>query len=310
MTTDPGPGRGEAHPRHLVNGRAGCRTRGVREYVTVRRRPEIRLFCTSLGPSEGVPLLVVHGGPDWDHSYLRHPLDGLERPVHLPDLRGCGRSTRGSGPSGYTFAAAAEDLLLLADRFGWDRFDLLGFSTGGQIAQRVLLSAPDRVRRTVVASSTLWPVTDDDFGPWPEREARRVAESRVWAESTATGADLVRAAAVAGAPANVYRRDRIPTYLGLLSGIRWSAEWANVWRAGLLDSPGPENGPERLRRLGAPMLFLHGRQDMVFPVAFAERAAAELPGARAVVLEGAGHMAHVDRPGAWLRALSAFLSEP
>lgn len=190
-----------------MTSRAGCQNRGVREYVTVRRRPEVRLFCASLGPAQGVPLLVVHGGPDWDHSYLRHPLDGLERPVYLPDLRGCGRSTRGLGPGGYSFASAAEDLLLLADGFGWDRFDLLGFSTGGQIAQRVLLS-----------------------------------------------------------------------------------------------------GPERLRRLGAPILFLHGRQDMVFPASFAERAAEVLPGARAVVLEEAGHMAHVDRPEAWLRELSAFLA--
>lgn len=291
-----------------MTSRAGCQNRGVREYVTVRRRPEVRLFCASLGPAQGVPLLVVHGGPDWDHSYLRHPLDGLERPVYLPDLRGCGRSTRGLGPGGYSFASAAEDLLLLADGFGWDRFDLLGFSTGGQIAQRVLLSAPERIRRTVVASSTLWPVTDDDFGSWPERDARRAEESRAWAESTATGTEPVRTAAVAGARANVYRPDRIPDYLDLLSGIRWSAEWANVWRSGLLDSPRPENGPERLRRLGAPMLFLHGRQDMVFPASFAERAAEVLPGARAVVLEEAGHMAHVDRPEAWLRELSAFLA--
>ncbi|WP_307851133.1 alpha/beta hydrolase [Nocardiopsis sp. MG754419] len=284
--------------------------RAAEAHVTVRDRPEVRLFCASFGPSAGIPLLVVHGGPDWDHTYLRRPLDRLGRPVHLPDLRGCGRSTRGLGPDGYSFAAAAEDLLLLADRRGWDRFDLVGFSTGGQLAQRILLSAPDRVRRTVVASSTLWPVTDADFGPWPEREAHRAAEARVWSGSGATGAELVREAAVAGAPANVHRRERIPAYLELLSGVRWSAQWSHVWRSGRLDSPRPENGPERLRLLGAPLLFLHGRADMIFPASFAERAAALLPGARAVVLEGAGHMAHVDRPQAWLSAVDAFLSAP
>ncbi|MBQ1083288.1 alpha/beta fold hydrolase [Nocardiopsis sp. B62] len=39
-------------------------------------------------------------------------------------------------------------------------------------------------------------------------------------------------------------------------------------------------------------------------------AAAYLPNARTVMVEGTGHMTHVDRPEAWLDALDAFLSEP
>jgi hypothetical protein len=54
----------------------------------------------------------------------------------------------------------------------------------------------------------------------------------------------------------------------------------------------------------------HGRQDMTFPAALAERTAALLPGATAVVLDEAGHMAHVDQPECWLAALSAFLDRP
>ncbi|MEU3017406.1 alpha/beta hydrolase [Nocardiopsis sp. NPDC007018] len=280
------------------------------EFVTVRDRPEVTLFLSSLGPDTGTPLLVVHGGPDWDHSYLRQPLDRLGRRVLMPDLRGCGRSTRGLGPGGYSFEAAAEDLVVLADRLELDRFDLLGFSAGGQIAQRVLLAVPDRVRRTVIASSTLWPVTDDDFGPWPERTALRAAEARVWAESDLCGPALVHEAAVAGAEANVRDPERLPSYLSLLERVTWSAEWLNRFVAGALDSPRPPEGPERLRALAAPLLFLHGREDMTFSASSAERAAEYLPNARAVVLEGAGHMTHVDRPEAWLDALEAFLSEP
>ena len=49
---------------------------------------------------------------------------------------------------------------------------------------------------------------------------------------------------------------------------------------------------------------------MTFPAALAERTAALLPGATAVVLDEAGHMAHVDQPEGWLAALSAFLDRP
>ncbi len=57
------------------------------------------------------------------------------------------------------------------------------------------------------------------------------------------------------------------------------------------------------------MLLLHGPQDMVFPSSLAERAAALLPRARAVVLDQAGHMAHIDRPRAWLAAIAGWLGQ-
>jgi pimeloyl-ACP methyl ester carboxylesterase len=46
---------------------------------------------------------------------------------------------------------------------------------------------------------------------------------------------------------------------------------------------------------------------MTFPVALSEQAARAIPEARAVVLEEAGHMAHIDQPQQWLAALADFL---
>jgi pimeloyl-ACP methyl ester carboxylesterase len=57
-----------------------------------------------------------------------------------------------------------------------------------------------------------------------------------------------------------------------------------------------------------PTLLLHGRQDMTFPAALAEAAAARIPAARAVVLDQAGHMAHIDQPAQWMAALREFLT--
>ncbi|HEY0695656.1 MAG TPA: hypothetical protein VGD71_42295 [Kribbella sp.] len=39
----------------------------------------------------------------------------------------------------------------------------------------------------------------------------------------------------------------------------------------------------------------------------ADRTAALIPSAAAVILEEAGHMAHIDQPTAWLAAVAAFL---
>lgn len=236
--------------------------------------PDVRLFTASTdGPADRT-LLVVHGGPDWDHSYLTDPLARLAGRVRvlLADLRGCGRSTRGLPDDRYTPDAVVGDLLAVLDAFGAARADVLGFSYGGLLAQRLALAAPDRVRRLVVASSGVLPVP-----------------------------------AVAGAPANVWRAEALPGYLRRLDAVRFSAEWLRPWRAGTLPPARPDSAARRLAAQGTPLLLLHGRQDMVFPAALAARAAELVPAARAVLLDDAGHMAHSDQPERWLAAVAEFL---
>jgi pimeloyl-ACP methyl ester carboxylesterase len=92
--------------------------------------------------------------------------------------------------------------------------------------------------------------------------------------------------------------------------MRFSAEWLKPWRTGTLPSARPPNAAVRLAKLGVPILLLHGAQDMTFPVELARRAAAALPRASAVILEEAGHMAHIDQPRRWLRAVDRFLAAP
>ncbi len=48
------------------------------------------------------------------------------------------------------------------------------------------------------------------------------------------GPQLVRAAAIAGAPADVWRTDRLPAYFGRLDQVRFGAEWLRPWQAGIL----------------------------------------------------------------------------
>ena len=65
------------------------------------------LVAQSAGPADRA-LLVLHGGPDWDHTYLVEPLSDLGGRYRLvmPDLRGCGGWTRGLADDQYTPDAA------------------------------------------------------------------------------------------------------------------------------------------------------------------------------------------------------------
>lgn len=276
----------------------------------VRLPTGVTLFtAVSPGPAART-LLVIHGGPDWDHTYLREPLSGLSPGYRLvlPDLRGCGRSTTGLADAEYTPDAAVADLLALLDRLDVSRAAVLGFSFGGFIAQRLLAAAPERVSRLIVASSSVLPVPPDAFTGWAERAERVAAEAAAWADATLTGPAFTRAVAMAGARANVWRPESLPDYLRRLSQVHFTAEWLRPYRAGVLPSPWLADPIAALSAAGRPVLLLHGQQDMTFPAALAAQAAARIPRATAVVLAEAGHMAHIDDPRAWMTAVRRFLA--
>ena len=277
--------------------------------VTVSAVPHVELFTAQWpGPADRA-LLVIHGGPDWDHSYLREPLSRLRGRYHLvlPDLRGCGRSTTGLGDDQYVPDAAVADLVALLGVLGLGSVDVLGFSYGGLLAQRLAIAIPGRVRRLIIASSSIYPVPSNAWDGWADRAARMAASAQVWSDPSLSGADLVRAAAVAQAGADVWRAEKLPGYLSRLAAVRFTGEWLRPWRAGILPEAQPARSEAVLGSLGIPLLLLHGAHDMTFPASLALRAAARLPSARAVIIDNAGHMAHVDQPESWLAALTDFL---
>jgi pimeloyl-ACP methyl ester carboxylesterase len=49
---------------------------------------------------------------------------------------------------------------------------------------------------------------------------------------------------------------------------------------------------------------------MIFSAPLAAKAAARIPRARAVILDEAGHMAHIDQPEQWLTSVADFLTYP
>ena len=97
-------------------------------------------------------------------------------------------------------------------------------------------------------------------------------------------------------------------YLRLLEGVSFSGEWLRPFREGRLHPWRPTDPEQVLRDFAGPVLILHGAQDMGFPVQVARRRHDAVPTTSLRVIEGAGHMAHVDQPEAWSSAVLDFLS--
>ena len=84
---------------------------------------------------EGLPLIVLHGGPGMDHTAFRPYLDplGEDFRVLYVDERGQGRSDR-TDPASLSLDVFARDVDLLAEALGLEHFALLGHSFGAIIA--------------------------------------------------------------------------------------------------------------------------------------------------------------------------------
>ena len=82
------------------------------------------------------------------------------------------------------------------------------------------------------------------------------------------------------------------------------ASWTCIAR-GTSRSWSPTKGSSRA--LGVPTLILWGENDLFAPVAGAYRFQREIPDAKLVVLEGAGHFVYADEPSRCAREVAGFL---
>lgn len=117
----------------------------------------------------GRRVVLVHGVGSYKESWdgvIDSMGEGFE--ALRFDLRGHGASARTPGP--YSLDMFCADLQALVRHLQWDRFDLVGFSLGGLIAQAYALTHPDQLRTLGIVSSVA--------GRTPDEQARALARSK------------------------------------------------------------------------------------------------------------------------------------
>ena len=173
----------------------------------------------------------------------------------------------------------------------------VGYSLGARWALAVALARPEVVHRLVLIGGTAG--VDD-----PGERARRRAEDEARAEHLeAVGVDAVVAEWVAlplfaGIPPE-HRCDdarRSNTVAGLASSLRLAGQGAvaPMW--------------DRLPDLRVSVLVVAGERDGRY-TGLGQRLVAALPDASLVLVPGAGHAAHLERPDAFLDAVLPWLEE-
>ncbi len=255
----------------------------------------VELCAESFGDPADPPILLVMGiGGSmlwWEDEFCRKLADG-GRFVIRYDHRDTGRSVSYEpGRPGYTGADLLADIPGVLDAYGIPAAHLFGVSAGGGFAQLEALEAPDRVLSLVLMSTS--PATGGERGlPPPTDEfARLVTTAEVdWTDpESVTEYQLDYSRMLAGSRRPFDER----SYRELIRrDVERARDVAALQNHDLIAGDEPSRGP--LSEITAPTLVIHGTADPMFPLGHGQALAEEIPGARLVVLEGAGHGVYRD----------------
>ncbi len=200
----------------------------------------------------------------------------------LHDFRGQLLSDKPAGP--IAMQSHVDDLVALLDALGIESAHLVGTSYGGEVAMLFALAHPSRVRSLALIACVAH--ADDALrakvGRWIDA-ARHAPETLF--ETTVRdnfSADFITPQFIAAG------RERLGGY---------PAEWFGALAA-LCEAALAFDVRARLHEIRCPTLVLCGEEDALKPVAHSRDIASEIPGARLVVVPGAGHAVVIEKSDA------------
>ena len=250
-----------------------------------------RIYWEESGSGE--PLLLIMGlGYSHEMWHRTRPLVSAHYRTILFDNRGVGKSDVPSGA--YSIAQMADDAAAVLDAAGVARAHVFGVSMGGMIAQEFAINYPERVNRLVLgctacggahAIAAAQPVLDV-----------LLARARMTPEEGAEA--MVPYIYDASTPREridedlAIRRRTYPAADGYLGQVQAILGWTCF---------------DRLGKIQAPTLIVHGETDQLVPPQNAPVLARNIAGSRLVMLPHASHIFMTDQPEPSHRAVLKFL---
>jgi pimeloyl-ACP methyl ester carboxylesterase len=251
-----------------------------------------RLFYTATGSGE--PVVLIHGF-SLDHRLWEPQVDVLRDRFRVIryDVRGFGCS---DDPTDLDYSNV-DDLRALLDFLQVERAHLVGLSMGGGIAAELAIAHPERVRTLTCVDAAI--------GGYRWSNEFRAYLGAVVKAMSSRGLSTAVDTWLAGELFEHSRRDTdvdhaLCTMVDAYDGWHW------LNRCDALDS----SCLERLGEIAVPTLVIVGQHDLEDFRLIAAMIEERVPGAKKVIVPGAGHLSSLDRPGEVSRALRRFMGAP
>jgi len=269
--------------------------------VRVRLADGVSLFVEELG--EGFPVVVLHGGPGFDHSMFRPWLDPLADEFRLlyVDERGQGRSDR-VDPTTLTLEVFAHDVDLLAQALGLAGFALVGHSFGAIVTTAHAIELGTAAAYVISAGADSSAALEEDVATALEalgEGAEAIAASWEREKTVETDAEMLELWRAqmpmhfAGEPPSGYGE-------GTVFAPEVLRHFANV-------GYGDFDFVPYLHHVRRPTLVIVGEHDRVTSPRAARVLHEGIADSELHVVAEAGHMSFVEARDEWLNAVRAFL---
>ena len=276
------------------------------------------LYVREVG--NGEPIIVLHGGPDFDSSYLLPEMDRLSDHYHLIyyDQRGRGKSANGVHPEDVTLASDLADLDKLRQALHLNSVALLGHSWGTVLALEYALRYPGNVSRLILMNPA--PASTNDYkqlrNDWSVKRGEDMQRRKTIADSAAYRAGDPDAVAA------YYRIHFKPAlskpedYDKLITRMRASFTPEGVLKARAIEARLMQDTwlrsdydlLPRLAQVKTPALVISGDHEFI-PADTAEHIAHALPKAHLVMLAGCGHFTYLECPVPVHEQIDAFFGK-
>ncbi len=268
-----------------------------------------RLFVIEAGPREAATLLFLHGFPSCSYDF-HHVLPQLTRSyrVVVHDHPGFGLSEKNRRDTYSLFDQARFAVALWAE-LGIESGHLVAHDYGTSVATELLALREEEKLGIDLESVTLsngsiylelahllrtqrllkHPVVGPVFSRLITRRFFRARMRGLWGDESKLDSgeiDVLWAALIRNGGRAVL--PKISRYLD--ERVEHRERWVGA-----------------LRRLDLPALVLWGRRDPIAVAAIGERLCGDIPGARSVWLDEAGHYPMLEAPDRWARSVSDFV---
>jgi pimeloyl-ACP methyl ester carboxylesterase len=262
-----------------------------------------RVHFVDIGGGAGAPVVFVHGlGGRWQNWLENIPRVARARRVVAFDLPGFGRSQTPTDSVSIPYYADVVERL--CDLLELESVVLVGNSMGGFIAADTALRFPHRVERVVLVSAAA--VSIGDFNPLPTSYLLGALARTPLGTPAGMRSVLTRRRARHLAFVTVLRH---PTRIAVDMLAELAAGRGAPGLGRSLDAMVRHDLRGEVHRIEARTLIVHGREDMLVPVADSIWLGTQLPRARVEVFEDTGHLAMVERPIRFNDALLRFAAE-
>jgi 3-oxoadipate enol-lactonase len=251
------------------------------------------LYYEDTGGS-GAPVVFSHGML-WNTALFAPQIGVLKNRYRCVayDHRGQGRSADDIGRA-ISMQTVTEDAAELIEKLGLGPVHFCGLSMGGIVGMRLAIARPDLIRSLVLLDTTA------DPEPYKLKYKAMTAVARVF------GIGLVCDAVM---PA-LYGKTSLNDPARADERKEWKQQLImnrkSIWRAanGVLERKSIYG---ELGKIAASTLVMVGDEDLGTPKPMAERIAGAIPGAKLMVIPGAGHGSTLEQPAIVTAAIGAFL---